>query len=267
MPVEFLSRERRERLGRFSDDPTAEQLARYFHLDDADRALVERRGRERARLGFALQLGTVRFLGTFLADPTDVPRVVVDYVARQLDIADLSVLKGYGDGETRWDHAAEIRRAYGYRDFGDEAVHRRLREWLEARAWTMGERRGVLFDLAVAWLLDVVHLGLGARAGGPPGPRGAPGRAARSPPKRLRPAPPGIEGAVCRRRHGCAPPSRGGASPRPQRPRPRRHPPGAPRSTRPFHGQGPGPGARAHGPGAPAGPPRRVRGDARDHGP
>ena len=110
MPVEFLSQERRERLGRFGDDPTAEQLDCYFHLDDADRALVERRSRDRARLGFALQLGTVRFLGTFLADPTDVPRLVVDYVARQLDIADLSVLKGYGDGETRWDHAAEIRR-------------------------------------------------------------------------------------------------------------------------------------------------------------
>src|SRR5919199_1083521 len=86
MPVEFLSRERRERLGRFSDDPTGEQLARYFHLDGADRALVERRGRERARLGFALQLGTVRFLGTLLVDPTEVPRVVVDYVSRQLDI-------------------------------------------------------------------------------------------------------------------------------------------------------------------------------------
>lgn len=27
MPVEFLSQERRERLGRFSDDPTAEQWA------------------------------------------------------------------------------------------------------------------------------------------------------------------------------------------------------------------------------------------------
>jgi hypothetical protein len=60
MPVEFLSQERRQHLGRFSDDPSVEQLTHYFHLDDADRALVFRRSRERARLGFALQLGTVR---------------------------------------------------------------------------------------------------------------------------------------------------------------------------------------------------------------
>ena len=43
---------------------------------------------------------------------------------------------------------------------------------------------------------------LGADAGGSPGPRAPAGGVARSPPKRLRPAPPGTEDAVCRRRHG-----------------------------------------------------------------
>jgi hypothetical protein len=68
----------------------------------------------------------VRFLGTFLPDPTEAPKVVVDYLGSQRDIADPSVLKGYGEGETRWDHAAEIRRLYGYRDFADDPGHTAL---------------------------------------------------------------------------------------------------------------------------------------------
>jgi uncharacterized protein DUF4158 len=50
-----------------------------------------------------VQLSTVRFLRTFLPDPTEVPRVVVDCLPTQLDIGDPSVLKGYGEGDTRWD--------------------------------------------------------------------------------------------------------------------------------------------------------------------
>ena len=64
-----------------------------------------------------MQLGTVRFLGTFLADPAEVPPGVVAYLARQLGITETGGLRRYATGEKRWDHAAEIRRHYGYRDF------------------------------------------------------------------------------------------------------------------------------------------------------
>ncbi len=100
--------------GLYGGEPSQAQLDRYFHLDAGDRELVDARRGAHNRLGFALQLGTVRFLGRFLADPTDMPAPVVVYLAAQLDIDDPDVLKGYARRQsTQWEHAEQIRRAYG----------------------------------------------------------------------------------------------------------------------------------------------------------
>jgi hypothetical protein len=86
--------------------------------------------------------------------PTEVPGHVSAHVARQLALTDLACLRRYGAGETHWDHANEIKMAYGYRDFSDQPGHSRLIRWLYARAWVSAERPSLLFDLATAWLVE-----------------------------------------------------------------------------------------------------------------
>ena len=162
MPVSFLSPAQRDSYGQSLGDPSTQELARDFHLDDTDHTqIVEKRG-DANRLGCALQLTTVRFVGTFLDDPTAVPPAVLATMRRQLGIDTTTDLTGYRDGKWRFAHAAQIRTEHGYRDLADRAAGFGLTRWLYAQGWTGTERPSALFDRATTWMLAHTVLWPGA---------------------------------------------------------------------------------------------------------
>jgi hypothetical protein len=129
------------------------EMERFFHLDDEDRKLIADRRRDSNRLGFALQVVTVRYLGMFLPDPIDVPRELVEYLAEQLGIDDPSCVKAYTDRkQTRYDHQDEIVTAYGLVPFGE--VEAELLAWVTDQAWMTGDGPRVLTAGAVRWLRE-----------------------------------------------------------------------------------------------------------------
>jgi Domain of unknown function (DUF4158) len=74
VPVEFLSEEQVARFGLLAADPSPVELERFFRLDAGALRLLQGKRRDENRLGFAVQSGTVRMLGTFLGeDPAAVP--------------------------------------------------------------------------------------------------------------------------------------------------------------------------------------------------
>ena len=129
-----------------------------------DSLLLPRSGRSRLyqnssgtpylQLGCALQLMTVRFLGTFLEQPLAVPESVVALRAEQLHISDWSDLPQYGQSRARFDNRPQICERYMYKDFSEPGEQWSLMRWLYARAWHSADKPVVLFDLATLRLFE-----------------------------------------------------------------------------------------------------------------
>ena len=73
MPVEFLSDQQAARYGGYNAPPDDAQLERYFTVSDTDVETIRRKRKGVTRLGFAAQLTTLRFLGTFLETLSEIP--------------------------------------------------------------------------------------------------------------------------------------------------------------------------------------------------
>lgn len=154
MPVDFLSPAQQENYGKYPNNLTAEFIANYFFLDDKDKEWIKSKRGQFSRLGYALQLTTVRYIGTFYSDLTTIPWKIIERIANQVHVADISdCLTRYQQSEQRWRHTAEIRIRYGYKEFNEKGIRFKLGRWLYALFWTGTDRPGLLFEQTVSWLI------------------------------------------------------------------------------------------------------------------
>jgi TnpA family transposase len=128
----FLSAAERERWQRFPETIPQDDLAVYFLLSDDNAHEVNRQREPFNRLGYALQLCTLRYLGFVPTDFTATPEVVVTFVAEQLGIAP-RVLALYDNRRTQSDHRRYVRAYLGFRQATPLDVYA-LQTWLVARA-------------------------------------------------------------------------------------------------------------------------------------
>ena len=146
-------KQRREIFGKYVDSPSREQLSLYFHLDDNDKSLIKTMRLPSTKLGFAVQLGTVRFLGVFPKDFEKIPLEILEYLAIQLSI-DPNEIYSYTRQATQFQHTKIIREQYGYKGFTDPDVEIYLSKWLSNRSIYTTETNKMLFDMLLKKCLD-----------------------------------------------------------------------------------------------------------------
>ena len=100
MPVQLLSAAERDRANHFPMAIPYEDLVTFFTLSEEDQEQIPVHAGPHARLGFALELCALRFMGFVPANLTTAPPEAVTFVARQL-----AVLAHYtGSAHTRMHH-------------------------------------------------------------------------------------------------------------------------------------------------------------------
>jgi hypothetical protein len=133
MSTDFLTAAERERLNRFPRQIPDEDLSAFFLLSDADQQAINQHREAHTRLGFALQLCALRYLGFAPDDLTTAPAVAVTYLAQQLGVAPQGLQMYGGRRPTRTVHFQQVQLHLHFRLAAPLDMYA-LQTWLVERA-------------------------------------------------------------------------------------------------------------------------------------
>jgi hypothetical protein len=115
MPLGFLTDAERARLNRFPEHIPEDDLRAFFLLSEADHHASNRQREAHTRLGFALHLCALRYLGFVPHDLDTAPQAAVAYIAQQLAVQP-GALAAYGlRVPTRTVHLQQGQQHLGFR--------------------------------------------------------------------------------------------------------------------------------------------------------
>lgn len=114
---ELLTDEQREEFVKIPLDMSEHELGAYYTFSQYDLEIVKRHRRDYNRLGFAVQLCVLRYPGWSLADLEPIPKYVLQYIARQINVDPNSFDLYAQRVPTKYEHLEEIRQVYGYKSF------------------------------------------------------------------------------------------------------------------------------------------------------
>lgn len=134
MPVRWLTESEQKRLTRFPAAVPENDIVTFFTLTEHDRLLLTRLHNNVNRLGFAIQLCTLRYLGFVPENLRETPAAIVKFLAGQFS-ASPELLNEYGSRrpQTRTDHLSEIEKYLGFHK-ATAAEESEIDEWLTSRA-------------------------------------------------------------------------------------------------------------------------------------
>ena len=133
MPGTFLTAKEREQLASFPDDIPHWDLITSFTLTEEDHTFIQTYRNDPHRLGVALQLGAVRYLGFCPTHLQAAPLDTIAFLAEQLHV-DPTVFQDYGTRRmTRSAHFQAVLDHLGFRRV-QEKEQEQLLTWLTERA-------------------------------------------------------------------------------------------------------------------------------------
>ena len=150
MPASIFSETELARLAGFPEEIPSDDLIRAFTLTGADRDLVVIRRGAANRLGLALQLCALRYLGFVPRNLSAAPRSAACFVADQLEVSPDEIQSYARREQTRRQHFTEVREHLGFSMLRSRDLEE-LEAWLVERALEHDAPK-VLFRLAREWL-------------------------------------------------------------------------------------------------------------------